>query len=440
VRRYREEYQRFTTAGGYPPLKISPYLDAQQLTCFIAHDGAAVSDQSHEPPASWEIAGGPALMVDFPDTRTPAEIADRLKAAGLYGKEIGISRIVSSTGIPDVVWRGELPEPVAVADEREDGTLISVRSYDLDWMELIRRLTLGAFGLILDLKLPGLDTPFWNSPFVRDLGFTTADRRYKRFYHYLELIRHVDDAAWDPRSIWARVHVDVRRDYSFTIGLGSREGGSIFVAGPQAQAVIGQFNDRLLALKQAIGTFEGMLEQRGEQAESIFHEFLKRNPVVLDAVGETISKPRFTYPAGQSPLGKEYVEPDFLVRYPGNSYKLVELERPGKLVATKQGQPRSGLTQAVFQIAEWKDYIVNHYDLLKSTYPGISVNCASMVVISRSSERSFGSGRDIRRYLELLKGQLKVDEILVYDDLLDRAKRTLVRLASLEFKEPESGA
>src|SRR5205823_4283323 len=127
----------------------------------------------------------------------------------------------------------------------------------------------------------------------------------------------------------------------------------------QAQAVIGSFNDRLEALRQAIEAFRALLEEKAEENEREFHEFLNSNSVLLDASGDAVSKPHFTYPTGESPLDKEYVEPDFLIRYPGNSYKLVELERPDKLMATKQGQPRAEVTQAAFQIAEWKDYIIH---------------------------------------------------------------------------------
>jgi hypothetical protein len=80
-----------------------------------------------------------------------------------------------------------------------------------------------------------------------------------------------------------------------------------------------------------------------------------------------VSRPRFVYPEGKSPLGKAYVEPDFVIRRPGSRYTVVELERPGKLVATKRGHARAEVTQASFQIAEFKDYIVEHYDLAQGS-------------------------------------------------------------------------
>jgi hypothetical protein len=69
--------------------------------------------------------------------------------------------------------------------------------------------------------------------------------------------------------------------------------------------------------------------------------------------------------------------------------------------------------------------------LLKDNYPGIDINCTSMIVISRSIEKAFGSKHEIRRHLELLKRTFSVDEIFLYDDLLTRAKVAYAKLAGL---------
>jgi len=442
VESYRREYQRFTASppkgGGYPALRISPYLYSTELTCHLADDGVAVADFSWQPPYQWEIVGGPTLLVDFPETRTPSEIVDLLKREGIWGKDIGIYRIVSEDGFPDEVWCGRLPKPKDAAKEAvESKTLIRVFRYDIDWNTLIQRLTFGAFCKILDLKLPNQGSNFWNPRIIRNLGFATADRQHKRFYHYLELLPHVEKAAWDTRSIWTRVHVDIRRDFAHAIGAGGRQGGIVAFDKPEAQ--IGLFYDRLSALKEAIDKFEVLLENYGGKDESVFHEFLKENSVLLDVYGEPISKPRFYYPEGESPLGKEYVEPDFIIRYPGNVYKLVELEKPGKAVATKKGYPRAEVSQAAFQIAEWKTYILNHYEVIKQKFPGIVVNHSSMIVIGRASEENLRSKKDVRRYMELVKESFSVDDVFLYNDLLNRARQAYIRLCgmTIERNEPE---
>ena len=72
VTEYRREYTRLTTVppqgGGYPSLVVSPYLYSEELLCLLSPDGATIVDQSREPEYQWWIAGGPALMVDFPET------------------------------------------------------------------------------------------------------------------------------------------------------------------------------------------------------------------------------------------------------------------------------------------------------------------------------------------------------------------------------------
>lgn len=152
VASYRMEYKRFITSpprgGGYPALRVSPYLSSGEIVCHLTDNGAAIADFSWEPPHDWHIAGGPALLVDFPETRTPKAVTELLAREGLLGKPIGLYRIVAQVDIPDEVWRGELPAPVESAGSMADGTRIRVFKYDIAWDELIGRLTFGAFGRI----------------------------------------------------------------------------------------------------------------------------------------------------------------------------------------------------------------------------------------------------------------------------------------------------
>ncbi len=433
IESYRREYQRFIApppeGGGYQDLQVSPFLYSTRLFCFLTNNGAVVADfSSWQPSYQWHIVGGPALMVDTPESRTPPWVAKVLKSKGIGEEHTGISRIVAQGGLLDEVWRGQFPEPREAAEEHANGTQITVSRYDTRWTSLIKRLTYGAFCNILDIHLPSSDSPFWRPLIVRDLGFLTADRQHKTFYHYLEFLPHVEKAAWDSRSIQSRVFLDIHRDYAYVIGMSDREGATISWGGSEP---LMKFRDHLSALEDAIREFELLLDTRSGEDEAVFHEFLETNPVLLDVYGELVSKPRFFYPEGESPLGKAYVEPDFVVRYPGDRYKLVELEKPGKEVTTGKGQPRAEVSQAAFQIAEWKDYIRNHYESIKEQFPGISVNCTSMVVIGRASEESIGSGRDVRRYMQMVSQNYAVDEVLLYDDLLARANQAYVRLQSL---------
>jgi hypothetical protein len=375
-------------------------------------------------------------MVDYadPESRVPVEIVNLLKRQGIYGKPIGIYRICFTEAISDDVWQGAIPPPVdRVTEEAAPGTTVEVSRVDLDWQTLIERLTFGAYGRILDVHLPDEDSNFWQPSVVRDLGFLTADRAHRRFFHYLELLRHADEAAWDTRSVWARAKLDVRRDLAHSIAMVGREGATMsFGEAGHDVSLLDRFTDRLAALEIAIAAFEELLDTAPDVDESVYQDFLTKNPLLLDIYGQVIPKPNFIYPAGQSPLGKAYVQPDFLVRRPGERYRLVELERPSKPMATKKGPSRAEVSQAVFQIGEFKDYILEHYDVLKDRYPGINRACTTTVVISRAREESFGGRSNLRRQLQLLQQQHSgIDELITYDDLLAQAKAALSHLSGI---------
>jgi hypothetical protein len=435
TQQYRDEYARLTgsppAGAGYPALDISPYLQSRRIECIVSPDGALVYAEGEPPDYEWWVAGGPAMMVDYEPSRTPQAVVDLLKREGIWGKPIGIYRLVSKAVLPDVVWNGRIEPIQEEASARLAATEIRVHRTDLARMEVVKRMTYGAFVEILDVRLPGPDAPFWTkSLFVRRMGFMTADRVNRRFFAYMEVLHHGDPAAWDPRAIPTRVQVDVRRDFGVTFGTVAEKasGGSMSFGG---NAWVQPFFDRLTVLKKTLDQFAGLLEEKGDEAEGVFHAFLEANPILLDVYAEPVSKPRWKYPPGESPLGKTHVEPDFVLKYADGSYRLVELERPAKMLATAQGQPRAEVNQAAFQIAEWRAYIANHYNLLRASFPGIGVRNGGMIVISRSSAASFGAGRDPRKYKELLGSQYPGIEIYTYDELLERARQAYTRLASL---------
>lgn len=430
---YRAQYEQLTApppqGGGYPRLDVSPYLGECNLLCLIADDGVAVVDRSQEPPYSWWIAGGPALMADMSESRTPPEVTHRLRRSGLLGQDIGIYRVVSQTDIPSEIWNGELAPVVEEIEVRVGRTSVLVQRLGLTQLELLKRLTYGALGLIIDIHLPTPDSDFWRPHVIRSLGFFPADRHARRFFNYLELSRHLDEAAWDHRAIHVRVQSDVRRDFGWAFSLPELGGGTISFG--REQPGVQPFRDRLSRLHDAIGRLAATLKEAGDADEGVFHQVLRDNSILLDVYGEAISKPRLPYPEGESPLGKTYVEPDFIIRYPGRRYRLIELEKPAKGVATARGQPRAELTQSAFQVAEWKAYIANHYNLIRAKYPGISTACEATIVISRSNAAAFGDGRDMSKYQEVLRTQYPEIDILTYDDLLERARTAYTQLASL---------
>ncbi|MFJ2929482.1 Shedu anti-phage system protein SduA domain-containing protein [Streptomyces massasporeus] len=428
---YQKEYARFTApppkGGGYPRILSSPYIDGGDLDCYLARDGAVILSEA-DPPHEWFIAGGPAFVVDTEHTQTPPWVLARQKALGLEASTPkGLYRLALPR-VPEQVWNGQLGSPEKTISRVVNASQITVYKYPYDWQELIRRLTFGAFELALDLHLPAKGADYWRARRIHNLGFLTADRSNRRFVRYGELLRHVDQAAWEPRSAWARAHVDLRMH--FTHAVADAGNGLSAIEIPHEQVPVGRFADRLTALELATSELEKLL-RLPDAPESAFHELLVRSPVLLDAYGDVESKPRWRYPPGESPTGKSYVEPDFVIARKNQTYRLVEIERPDHQFATRgPGHPTAAVTHAAFQIGEWKDYINHHYDRLKKTYPNIAGNISTAIVISRSHQKQFGTA-GTSRYISVARQQLSVDEILTWDDLLERAKTMVRQLTSL---------
>lgn len=202
-----------------------------------------------------------------------------------------------------------------------------------------------------------------------------------------------------------------------------------FGAGPQW---LEAYSNRLELLGRAIAALRAALQVHGEEVEAVFHDVLQEHPLLLDVYGTCESKPQFVYPAGtSSPIGKSSLEPDFLIAYPDKSYKLIEIERPSKHVATAQGQPRAEVNQAVFQCAEWRHFIRTHYQELSARYPQIQARCKTAVVMSRSNQLAFKGIEDIAAYKGLMLEQFNIDEFYTFDDLYDRAKTAYELLSGL---------
>src|SRR5205823_4083661 len=133
--------------------------------------------------------------------------------------------------------------------------------------------------------------------------------------------------------------------------------------------------EQLPLLADGIRALDSALKSDPGAPESVYQDLLTRYPLLLDVYGQVRPKPRFKYPASGGPTGKMHVEPDFIVverLTSGPTYRLIEIERPGKQLATQVGHARAALTQAAWQIGEWKAYIANHYALIQDEFPGIT--------------------------------------------------------------------
>ena len=112
-----------------------------------------LADFTWEPPYDWAVAGGPALLVDTEETKTPQEVGDFLESQGLLGQPIGIYRIAAPDDIPHETWSGVLPKPSETATAQVDQTTMQVHRFTLSWADFLDRLTFGAFWPSQDLTI-----------------------------------------------------------------------------------------------------------------------------------------------------------------------------------------------------------------------------------------------------------------------------------------------
>lgn len=432
IEAYRREYKRLITlppnGAGLPQAPLSPFLQCRRFEVILAVDGVVIFVADKPPEYDWWIAGGPAIKVDYDPSRTPAWVLATLSDKGLLGKPIGIYRIVSKEPLPERIWNGQLPVPIKQT-ELDDGSKIQVMQLECSIDEAVARLTFGAFGRVLDVYLERNRADFWKPHIITGFGFFNAELTGKRFCNYIEVLPHIDKAAWDTRTISLRAAADVRRDFArFT---GKEDGGATLNFGEHDQWVE-RYQRSLHKLWEAITEFEALLATNSEAVEDVFHQFLERNPILLDPIGKVVSKPRLSYPNGKSsPDGKTYVEPDFIVVSPVGSYRLIEIERASKSLATKAGHARQDLAQAAFQIAEWKQFIAHNYHVLEDRFPNISENSPSAIILSRSTQKGFESEALLRSKVDQLKRQFNVDEILTYDDVLKNARSLYDKMSNL---------
>lgn len=437
ITRYRKIYELFTSqppeGAGYPKIWVSPYLESEKFDIYLTTDGVVINEVTNGPNDSWFIFGGPALKVDYEPTRTPLKVRQIISENGLEGKDTGIYSFLAEEQLPIAVWQGRV-ENISKQElytNHELGVSLNLIKVETSTKQLIRNLTFGILGTVIEPHLPDETRPFGDSYIIENLGFFPADLNNYRFFNYLEIHGHCDISAWDNRLINLRAKNDLRRDFAKILSKGNAQGGGYLFLGDTNQWTE-NYTNRLGTLKKAIDEFRDILAFQSDATEDVFHNLIKKHPILLDVYGRCVSKPKLRYPEGQtSPIGKTYVEPDFIVVYQNQSYKLVELERASKNIATKQGQPRAEVGQAVFQTAEWVHYIRENFNEIRSEYPGIHTKYQTCVVISRSRQNSFKDTLEMNRYKELLLLHYSIHEMLTYDDLFERACSAYTLLTGL---------
>ncbi len=437
TKQYREAYLRAISeppeGPGFPALPCSPFLAPAVFDVYVTDDGVVINLNSNEPNYQWYIAGGPAFKVDYEPTRTPPEVTKALLAQGAFGKNIGIYRIVAETPMMQSVWRGQILRIVQEVCLSDSAAEISLNLHEVDGplADVVNAISFGAYGHILNIQLPQPTSQIGVPHLIKNFGIFTADLSGRRFFTHLEIHGQSDAASWDARTVSVRAQHDLRRDLAARLADPTSEGYATLSFGAGPQWTDTYFN-RLELLSRAIAALRAALQDHGEEVVAVFHDVLQMHPLLLDVYGTCESKPQFVYPKGTtSPVGKSSLEPDFLITYPDKSYKLVEIERPSKQVATAQGQPRAEVTQTTFQCAEWIHFIRTHYQELSTRFPDIQAKCKTAVVMSRSNQLAFKGIEDIEAYKGLILQQFKIDEFFTFDDLYDRARTAYELLSGL---------
>ncbi|ABC29183.1 hypothetical protein HCH_02362 [Hahella chejuensis KCTC 2396] len=434
---YRSEYEKFTSTppegAGYPRISVSPFISAKEFDVFLANNGVVISEVKEEPQHAWFVAGGPAIKVDTEPTSTPEHIIDTLKENNIKGN-IGIYRCVAKDYIPTRIWRGRIKnisESRALTHEKLNITL-NLTLVKTDLRDLVSSLTFGALGIIIDNYIINKELNLGEPTIIQKFGFFPADLNSRRFFNYLEIYNYSDEIGWSTRNIKLRISNDLRRDFARALSISADEKVHGTLTLGSLNNWIENYTNRLSKLEKAINEFKGILLFQSDDKEETFHKLIENNPILLDVYGSCISKPQLHYPVDhKSPIGKKYLEPDFIVCYPDQSYKLIELERASKRVATVQGHPRAEVSQAAYQIAEWTDFISEHYNEIRNDYPGINSKCKTCIIISRSQQEKFSNIEDMNRYKGQLIRQFRVDEIITYDDLYERVCNAYTTLTGL---------
>jgi Domain of unknown function (DUF4263) len=432
IESYKKEYLELIsnppTGRGYPDLEISPYVCSMEWVCFLATDGYTIG-------ISWEVDNPSAPYRVIP----PKERIDASALSQKFDQAACIS--TKDLDLHESQKVGVFPNPKESACKTfPSGLRITVSRYDQN-IEDITNLHFFANEDFHNMVSAYLSRSFsvenfWCPVIFFNLLFMSSRDCRGRYCHYLEVSRDIDRSAWDQRAIWIRVKSDVMRDYVSAVNFEENDVQG-YSSGIRFSPPGVDTPNHLSILADSINKFEKLLIDSGDSIESVFRDFLLSNPILIDAYGKIISKPRWRYPEGEaSPVGKEYVEPDFVIVYPGNRYRLIEIERPSKILGTNKGHPRSELSQSANQLGEWITYLDSHAHLIRDKFPKISRNCECVLIIGKSSKECFGEDRDPEAVRKMYENAYAC-EIWTYDDLLARARLMHERLSALSlFKCP----
>jgi hypothetical protein len=185
-----------------------------------------------------------------------------------------------------------------------------------------------------------------------------------------------------------------------------------------------QKQDRVIAeLEAATEEFSKLLDNNPEDERSILQPYLSipRNKILLEPSAVTIT------PEVEIGLGSRKHRMDFVIELPGRRYVLVEIEKPGLKVFTKEDQVTAEVTHAQQQVEDWINWIRDHQSVAREEIlPGVR-EPQGWVIIGRRSSMTESQ----QRALDGRNARLQDITIMTYDDLLDKARQHLENLRQL---------
>lgn len=130
-----------------------------------------------------------------------------------------------------------------------------------------------------------------------------------------------------------------------------------------AQELIVALAIRHLAISRPVLKQYEELLARAEDDERAFQAFFERHPQLLDPMAAAVwAKPNL---AGAR-------EPDFLIRRTDDTYVIVEIETPGKLLVTKDSQLSAFATHAVAQVSDYREFLLQRSQTISVHLPRFS--------------------------------------------------------------------
>ena len=138
-------------------------------------------------------------------------------------------------------------------------------------------------------------------------------------------------------------------DVCLTVGLQLLQAPALLGGSPVARELFQALASRWLAVSQPVLSSYGKLLAGSPDDESAFQSFFERHPQLLDPlVAEVWSQPDLH--------GAK--EPDFIIRRNDDTYVVVEIETPAKLLITEAGKLSAEATHAVTQALDYAEFLI----------------------------------------------------------------------------------